>query len=792
MSTQKLSQRAIYLVSLTGWCIAGIVQAADSQGESTAAATPTLDSVIVTGTRELGKKSTESLSPVDVISGERLQSSGQTDLRDALVKIIPSITRQSMGYASSVFTNTLSLHGLSSNHVLVLVNGKRRHESSIINVWGGLQQGATGVDIDMIPVSAVERVEVLRDGASAQYGSDAIAGVINIILKSNDQGGSVNGTAGQYDPGDGFTHGGNTNVGLALGDSGFINLSAEYKEQEHTVRSGIDNRTGQRNNLSIGNPAVHRQSLAMNGAYALDNGIDFYSFATYAQRSSRANTHYRMPNILPGVYPNGFTAQMIGDDEDYALTVGAKGDDLLAGWKWDVSSTYGSNQLDTSVGRSGNVQLFQETGSTPTKINVGTFESRQWTNNLDLTKAFDTSILPGALNVALGAEYRREWYEVQAGEFASYYKGGSVAMAGQAPMSEGRWTRDVLAAYLDLSTQLTDKWQVDMAGRYEHFDDFGSTTNGKISTRYDFNPQVAIRASVSSGFRAPSLAQQNYTNLTVTPISVNGLVAVNSLAAQQLGAKDLKPEKSVNFGLGVVLSPFEDFTVAIDAYQIRVRDRIVAGSRLGGPSVAAALAASGITVPPVGPVTAQYLTNGAETRTRGVDITSNYKSWLGQWGTIDWNLSANFNRTKLMKIQTGPDGNPMLDEQAAGYVTNSTPRSRVTLGGIWSFDKWQVNLQETRYGKTSSEQSYQYGPNAFSTTEFKHFVNNPKYITDAEVRYFFNKNLQVSLGANNIFNIKPDKLPADVTTLGVMRYDVYATQIGLNGAYYFLQAGYTF
>lgn len=796
MRTNHLRKGHSRLLYLAGICITPLAMSVAVAAESTdevSSAAPALDTVVVTGTREGGKKSSESLSPIDVISGEQLKSTGQTDLRDALVKAVPSITRQSMGYSTSVLTNTLSLHGLSSNHVLVLVNGKRRHESANINVWGGLQMGSTGVDIDMIPVSAIDHVEVLRDGASAQYGSDAIAGVINIILKNKDSGGSVSETVGQYNDGDGLTDSGSANAGFAIGDNGFLNLSGEYKEQDHTVRSGIDNRTGKRDNLLIGNPAVHRQDISFNSGYALENGVDFYSFGTYAQRSTRANAHYRLPNILPTVYPAGFTPQVIGDDKDYSLTLGAKGDEPIAGWQWDLSSTYGENTLDTETGHSGNVQLFADTGYTPKTFDTGTFKNKQWTNNLDLKRAFDLPVLPSALNVAVGAEHRREWYEVQAGESASHYGGGSIGASGQAPLSEGSWSRDVLGSYLDLSTKLTQKWQVDAAGRYEHYDDFGSTTNGKLSTRYEFSPEIAVRASVSSGFRAPSLAQQNFTSLIVMPTSASGLVAVNSVAGKLLGAQSLKPEKSTNFGLGVVLSPVKNLNIAIDAYQIEIRDRIVGGATSSGSTAANALLAGGIALPAgLTSINAQYLTNGADTRTRGVDITAGYKTSLDRAGVIDWDLSANFNRTKLLENKIGPNGRPLLNDQQESFLTSTTPKSRVTVGGTWSYDRLAVSLHETRYGSTSTEQTFYSGPNNSSTTVFNHFVNDPKYLTDIEGRYAVSKNLQISLGANNLFNVKPDKLPAESTYLGVMRYDVYATQIGLNGAFYYLRAGYSF
>ncbi|QVJ06027.1 TonB-dependent receptor [Pseudomonas aeruginosa] len=753
----------------------------------------TLATVVVTGTRKADVKAGESLAPIDVVSAEQLRDSGSGDLRDALVRLLPSLSRQAQAYNASALTNAQSLRGLSPNHVLVLVNGKRRHETANINVSGGLQSGSTGVDLDTIPLAAIERIEVLRDGASAQYGSDAIAGVINVILKSADHGGRLAYDNGRYGDGDGLTQNGGVNGGLRFGESGFLNLSAQFREQARTIRAGIDQRTGHYGNPSIGDPSLHRQALAYNAGVALDDNVELYSFATYTHRSVSSAQIYQLPSLAPRLYPNGFTPRITSDEDDYSLTLGARGGELFGAWDWDLSSTYGADRPEIGMDHSINLALYGETGDSPRSFDLARYKATQWTNNLDLRRDFDLAWLPAPLNFSWGLEQRRELYEVEAGDPWSYYNGGSKALPGQAPATAGQWSRDVLGAYLDLSIALDERWQLETAARYEHYSDFGSTTNGKLASRYRFSPEVSARASLSSGFRAPSLAQENYTSLGVSPTIASGLLAVNSPAARLLGAEDLEPEKSISYNLGLVLDPLPDLNLAIDAYRIEIRDRIVDGATYSGQPAIDALRAGGISIPAgLTQVSTHYMTNGADTRTHGLDLTASYLTRLGEWGRIDWRLGANVNRTKLVRNHRGRNGQPLLNDQQQAWITSSTPRSQVSLQADWSYRRWGLTLRETRYSKTVSELDYYTGEHAYSTTVFNRFENSPKYITDVALRYAASRNLTLSAGANNLFDVKPDKLPAESAYLGFNQYDTYASQISFNGAFYYLGAAYTF
>jgi iron complex outermembrane recepter protein len=749
------------------------------------------DVVVSTGTRETDRKASQSISPVDVITAATLQRTGQTNLRDALVQLSPSIARQAMGGDAANLTDALTLRGLSPDHVLVLVNGKRRHSTANISLDPGPQQGATGVDIDMIPISAVDHVEILRDGASAQYGSDAIAGVINIILRSDVQGGSISNTTGQTYQGDGLTQGNSATLGLALGQNGFLDLSAEYARQNHTMRNAADPRTGGYDNLILGSPASTRESVAVNTGYFVSDNVELYGFATYAHRDGSSYQNYRLPSVLPSIYPYGFSPQETISENDYSVTAGAKGENLF-GWSWDLSTTYGGDDDNIGMVNSANTDLYAATGSTPTSFHLSSFQNTQWTNNLDFSRPFNFSLLPAPLTVSVGFEHRHEGYTVGPGDPASIYGAGSQALPGLSPLSAVSASREVLGTYIDLATKLTQRWQVDLAGRFEHYSDVGDTTNGKVSTRFDITPQIAVRGSVSSGFRAPSLAEEYFTNLNISPFSASGLLAANSAAARSLGANPLKPEKSTNFDLGLVLNPLPRLSLTFDAYQINIRDRIVEGGTYSGQTAIDALTEAGITLPSgLSAVTANYFTNGANTQTRGLDIVGTYHTDFSRWGNVDWDLGANFNTTSVSHVDSDANGVSLLNAQQLGFLTSATPKNKIIIGGTWHLDKWAVSLHETRYGSTSGEATYWSGPNAYSTTTFYHFTNTPKYITDLEVRYAFNKKFEVAVGANNLFNVYPKTLPADNQLLGI-QYDTTSSQIGVNGGFYYLRAKYLF
>ncbi|MFM0502881.1 TonB-dependent receptor plug domain-containing protein [Paraburkholderia caffeinilytica] len=763
-----------------------------------AADTVQQDTVVVTGTRT-DTKASKSLTPVDVISSAQLQATGQSNLRDALVQLSPSIAHETYAGDAAVLTDALTLHGLSPDHVLVLVNGKRRHTTANIALDGGLNQGSTGVDIDMIPVGLIDHIEVLRDGAAAQYGSDAIAGVINIILKKSSHGGELQTTNGQTYAGDGFKNGESASIGLDLGGKGFLDLSAEYDRQNHTVRTGPDDYFGTFQpghgyyNPIEGDPASTRESVGYNAGYYLGDDVELYGFGTYAHRNAQAYQNYRPPSVLPAVYPDGFVPRETVNENDYSVTTGIKGQNLF-GWSWDLSTTYGGDHDVIGMENSANTGLFAAQGYTPSTFHLATVSNTQLTNNLDFSRAFQLPLLAVPVNVSWGVEQRRETYSVGAGDFASYVDGGSQALPGLAPVSASDNSRNVIGTYIDLLTHVTPKWTVDLAGRFEHYSDVGSTTNGKLSTRYDFTPVFAVRGSVSTGFRAPSLAEEYYSNINESPASVFGLLAANSAAARLIGAQPLQSEKSTNYNIGFVLTPARDLHLTLDAYQIDIRNRIVEGGTASGAAAIAAMQAAGLSVPssvPASAVSASYFTNGASTRTRGIDLTGTYHTGFGAYGQVDWDLGVNINTTSVTHVAAGANGAPELNAQQIAWLSTSTPKNKIIIGGTWHLDKWGVSLHETRYGSTTSQETYIVGPNAFSTTQFLQFQNAARYITDVEVRYNVTKKFQIAVGANNLFDVYPSKLPY-VAQLEGSQYDAFASTTGVNGGFYYARARYVF
>ncbi|KAF1030078.1 MAG: Vitamin B12 transporter BtuB [Burkholderia plantarii] len=756
------------------------------------------DAVVVTGSR-VQTRASQSLTPVDVVTAQQLQSTGASSLRDALVQLSPSISREGYAGDAAVLTDALSLHGMTPDHVLVLVNGKRRHTTANITLDGGLNEGSTGVDISTIPVALIDHVEVLRDGAAAQYGSDAIAGVINIILKRRTSGGEIDSTNGQTYQGDGFKSNESAVIGFNLGDKGFLDLSAEFARQNHTVRTGADDYFGQfapgqgYNNPVLGDPAATRTAVGFNAGYYLGQDVELYGFGTYAHRSAQAYQNYRPPSVLASLYPGGFVPTETVNENDFSVTAGLKGQNL-AGWNWDISSTYGGDYDAIGMTSSANTGLYAATGSTPTSFHLNTVSTTQLTNNLDLSRSFHLPLLPAPLNVSLGLEQRHETYHVQAGDYDSYVYGGAQALPGLSTASATSAERDVLGTYIDLSTLITPRWKVDVAGRFEHYSDVGDTANGKIATRYEISPQIAVRGSVSTGFRAPSLAEEYYSTVTVSPTSASGLLATNSAAAKLIGAQPLKSEKSTNYNIGLVLTPAQNINVAIDAYQIDIRNRVVLGGTALGQTAVDAIQAAGLSVSssvPLSAVSANYFTNGADTRTRGIDLTGTWHKSYGRFGRVDWDLGVNLNTTSVTRVGSNADGTPQINAPQIGWLTTSTPKNKIRLGGTWHLDKWTVALHENRYGTTSSYATYIIGPNAFSTTNFLHVTNAARYTTDVEVSYDVTKRFTITAGAINLFDAHPSELPYAARLEGI-QYDGDASSIGYNGGFYYARARYVF
>ncbi|MBB2190285.1 TonB-dependent receptor [Gluconacetobacter azotocaptans] len=753
------------------------------------------EQIVVTGSRGLGRKVTDSINPIDVVTSAQLTRTGQGDLGDALVLTNPSLNMQAHQTDQAALTSSIRMRGLNPDQVLILIDGKRRHTTANINSDSGPESGETPVDIDMIPVSMIDHIEVLRDGAAAQYGSDAIAGVVNIILKKSAHGGSEQGLVGANYQGDGFTYLVRGDHGFSLGDDGFLHVALEFKHNDLTSRDAVDNRTGRKDFHQEGEPDQTRANAAINWGKDLFGGkANFYGNVIYGHRHGETPQFFRVASTLPSYYPWGFDPVDTSDEDDYAATIGLKGDDFL-GFGWDVSSTYGSDNIHLRQHDSANLSYLQTYGWTPTSFTLRGFQSTQWTNNLDFHRAIPVPVLAAPLHLAFGAEHRMESYTMSAGDYASYYGAGSQALVGLSPTNAGSWYRDVYAGYVDLDIQPVKHLDVDVAGRFEHYTDAGDAKTGKIATRYDFNRYFAIRGAISTGFRAPTLAEEHYSTLGVAPTYAGGQLAVNSNAAAALGAVPLTPEFSTNVSAGFVLRPIKNLNITTDVYQINIRDRIVNGGSYSGLQAVDAIQAMGIQVPStISPsaVTAHYYSNGASTRTQGLDIVANYLTDLNRMGRITWDLGISLNRTRLTHLGDDTNGNPLLTAQGISYLTTTSPRSKIMLGARWNWRKFDVYLQELRWGETKDMKSFRSGPFANSNSVFYQFVNTPVWVTNMELGYQATQKIHVAVGANNLFNMKPRRLPANGAYAGAEIYDDYSNQMGYNGGYYYLRVNTTF
>ena len=793
------------------------VYAEDVDAAADAGATPNAGAVIVTGTRTSGIKVENSASPIQVLDAASLQRTGQPDLIQALAQNLPSFTAQAFGGDTANLTLSARLRGLSPNNTLVLINGKRRHGTSNLAVLGGPYQGGAAADLNYIPVSAIDHIEVLQDGAAAQYGSDAIAGVVNIILKSNNHGGTATATGGGYVDGGGRTADASANIGVEPFTDAYLSLTAESKYHGYSDRGGIDPRVENPANMAAypgmfqhpgyphvnhiaGDAQYHLNVFAANFGYDFAPDSQLYAIFTAGRKEARAFENYRLPSRLPKIYPTGFSPKETMKQDDFGLTVGIKGQ--LAGWNTDLSSTWGRDKAQIGVADSGNVSLFNDTGSTPTVFRAGAFIASQLTTTLEASKEFQIGWAK-PLNVAAGLEHRIDKYEIEAGDAASRYKEGSQSYPGFSLTDAGSHRRTNEAAYIDFAGNPVNDLTLDLAARYEHFSDFGNAKVGKITSRYDFSPAVGVRGTFSNGFRAPTLAEEYYSATNVGPTTAFVQLAPNSAGARLVGVDGLKPERSTNLSLGLVINPANNVAVTLDVYQIKIRDRIVgsgalygSGGAVNSPAVTAAIKANGnVLDSTVSQTGINIFSNAVDTRSRGLEFVTTINSNYGTAGKVDWSIAANYNKVEVTKVNQAPAQllpQTLLDKTAISDLETAAPKLRVNLGALWKVGNWTVNLREAIYGKAS-----EYGSedgSVYHLTEVK-----PKLITDLEVGYKINNSWSVAVGANNLFNIYPNgvnpALLADERAAGdnaAVNVLPSFSPFGINGGYYYARANYKF
>lgn len=746
--------------------------------------------IIVTGTRATGLRAADSPAPVQILGEAALEHVGQPNLTAALTQIVPSFTAQSFGGDAANLTLSASLRGLNPNQTLVLVNGKRRHSTANIQVQPSPFQGAAAPDLDLIPPGSIERVEVLQDGAAAQYGSDAIAGVINVILKTDRQGGSASLTGGALYQGGGKQTAQAAQFGLPLGQAGYFDISLLHRFQDYSVRNGGDNRVsapdgalltgvpvqwatlpGFPNRLNRkGQPRGFLTTVVANAGY--DFGpVEAYSFGSYSRRTAASRATYRLPTrvarTVSGVTtvfaPNGFLPEIAFKEEDYSITGGLRGQ--TSGIDLDASVTLGRDHLDLKTINSANASLFVDTGTTPSTFYDGSLTAQQLTINLDAKRDLNVGAT-GSLVLAAGGEYRRDTYAITQGDEGSIYKEGGQGYPGFRPSDAGQNRRHAWSGYIDLLFKPVESVTIDLAGRYEDYSDFGSKVIGKLTGRYDVSSQLAVRGTISTGFRAPTLAESFYSSTTVSPTTATVFLPANSPEARLVGFGPLKPETSTNLSAGLVLRPVERLTVTLDAYQISIDDRIAAtgtllgqsGSTVVNAAVLEAIRSRGNVIDPTVTFAGITLfTNGIDTRSRGIDAAVSYSS-RPDWGRIDWSLTGNLNKTRILKNNLGE---ALFNRVAQSYVETASPRYKVGVGALLTTQRFELNIRETLYGKSSAFAS------PSGVAPFYQQKIGGAFLTDIEVTTKLDRGIRLALGANNLFNKKPATvsiIPGSATT----------------------------
>jgi len=787
--------------------------AADATGADT------LDTIIVTGTRVSGLHAEDSPAPIQLIDAGAIERVGVPGLLSALAQNVASFNVQANGGDTQNLTVAAALRGLNPNNTLVLINGKRRHGTANLSIDGGAGpfQGSAAPDLSFIPAAAIDHVEVLTDGAAAQYGTDAIAGVINIILKHNASGGTVDVSAGRYYDGDGATPDIWANAGFAPTSSSFVNVTAESRFHGYTDRGNIDPRALDPGVLANtptiknypgyphvnrvdGDALYHLNIVSVNAGVDLGGSTQLYGVATYGKKTAQSFENYRTPDVLPQIYPNGFEPQEASDETDYAFTAGIKG---LAGvWHWDLSTTYGRDRVGLSTIDSGNVSLYQNTGSTPTSAFDGSLINEQWTTNFDVTREVDLGLSAPA-TFAAGVEYRRETYSIEHGDYAATYLEGMQSYPGFTATDAGSHSRNNAAGYVDFAFAPAKNFTLDAAARFENYNDFGNATVGKLTGRYDISPAFALRGTISNGFRAPTLAEQYYSATNVNINSAFVQLPPNSPGAVLVGIDGLKPEKSRNYSVGFVAHPTDKMTLTLDAYQIDITNRIAAtggifASGYGGQSsaVAAAIVANGnVLAPGVTNFGIQMFANGLDTQTQGAEMVLSYPTTLSGGGRIDWSLTASYNSTKITNINPTPAqlGNQALyGPGAISDITTASPKYKAILSAQYTADRWTLTVRESLFGPSTE---YEQGDDG----NFYPSTVHAAAITDLTVAYRVADHLSVSVGATDLFDKRPNSYNPDLIANYRANLDAQSVlnspgfaPYSINGGYYFGRVTFTF
>ena len=792
-----------------------------------------VDQPISLGSRTTPNASLKSTAAVNVITANAIKNVSRKELSEVLHYLMPSFHSTNQTIADGTdHIDPASLRGLGPDQVLVLINGKRRHNSALLNVNGTVGRGSVGTDFNAIPISAIARIEVLRDGAASQYGSDAIAGVINVILKKQTETIVIDNQIGLTTEGDGLEVFSGANFGLNIGEKGFVNLTAEYRNREAINRSGgytgavysndpisDEQRIAENDFFSqtgfsgrrvgeVGNAATRNLSLFFNGEFALSDSesiLYFHGGRNYREGQSRG--FYRFPKdedrVVLELFPNGFSPEILTDIQDDAVTVGVKG--LKNDWDIDFSHTIGTNRLEYAVNNSNNASLGV---ASPRQFSAGGFIYSQNTTNLDLSKSFEW--LKGT-NIAFGGELRIENYQIIAGEEASFVDGGATfinavgeevskvpgaqVFPGFQPENELNKFRTSVSGYFDAETNITEYLLFKAAARYVSYNDFGDEIIWKVSSRYSFSNSLSARIGFSTGFRAPSLHQVFFQNVSTQFINgestrVGTFNNDSAIVTDALGVAALKPELSQNFSLGVSGKLKNNLAFAIDYYAIAIRDRIVLSGRISEGFEAI--------FEPFGVSSVQFLTNAIDSKTSGLDGTLEFRTpW--QKGTFSAALNANLSRTRVQDVVKAPlalvgEEDVFFNREEVARLETAQPNFKMGAMLAYDIDKLRFQFVNTYFGAVNYLHPEDGNPANWVLNEFTGNIEtrdqkfSPKLVTDAEISYQFNTAIKCGIGGNNIFNVFPDRQKhSDNVEDGKFIYSRRVQQFGVKGAHYYFK-----
>lgn len=713
------------------------------------------------GTRDISKDHLQSNTAIDVITLEQIHSSAVTKLTDLLDYYIAgfSVTRSSLSDGMDHIVE-YSLRGMKADQVLVLVNNKRYHPSSLV----ATSEGTSFVDLNSIPLIAINRVEVLRDGAAAQYGSDAIAGVINIILKSNDEN-TLSLHNGIRKEGDGAQAQVDSFIHIPLDYDGFMNFAISANNQDSTNRAGLDRRISTPAvTMHYGLPDSKTIGAVINSEIVSINNNIFYSSLILNYQESEASTFYRTPDSSRAIYPDGFLPMLKDMILDYSLVLGAKGK-FKDGTTWDISNVYGYNSSDFSLTNSMNYDL---NASSPTSFNNGKLKTIQNSTNIDFKKSMKNIVLSG------GLEYRFDNYSITSGDSASYFATGSQGFPGYQPSNEVDKNRDSYAGYIDTLFNITENFSTDLALRYENFSDFGDTTNYKLATKYNLTPKVLLRATTSTGFRAPSMSQSNYSytssSLSGDTLLKKGIFQPVHPVSKSLGASELDAEKSTHYSTGIVYRPTKNSSLMVDPFLIKVKDRILLSDKQGATTPEQIEIFNQYNISNV-----QYFTNLADLETSGIDIKYNNIYTFTNSNKLDTTLWFNYSKSKVKNKDN-------LSASTIGTLEDVLPKQYVKLLNVYKIPDATIGFNINYYGSYDKN-------SGGDTRKFDSVIT-----ADLNIKYRYTKKLNLSMGGFNIFDKVPNKWDRSNKYNGydgIMPYS-NSSPIDYSGAYYYMSIKYKF